>query len=127
MSRGVYNEYEIFLMDKDGKNSRQISQGMLGIGGSVDWSPDGRYLLIYAGAVGDKNIFRIDVTTGEAVQLTHGGNNAAATYSPDGQYIAFNSLRNDDQADIYIMKADGSLERRLTNNPEPDWGPVWEP
>ncbi len=127
MSRGVVNEYEIFLIDKDGKNSRQVSRGLLGIGGSVDWSPDGRYLLIYAGPVGDKNIFRIDVASGDASQLTHGGNNAAATYSPDGKYIAYNSLRNEGQADIYIAKADGSTERRLTNNPEPDWGPQWEP
>lgn len=127
MSRGVYNEYEIFLMDADGKNNRQISRGMLGIGGSIDWSPDSKYLLVYAGPVGDKDIFRIEVETGKAVQLTDGGNNAAAEYSPDGKYIAFNSLRNDNQADIYIMNADGTEERQLTDDPEPDWGPVWEP
>lgn len=127
MSRGVVNEYEIFLMDSDGKNNRQISRDMLGIGGSLDWSPDGKYLLIYAGPAGDKDIFRLDIATGGYVQLTDGGNNAAAAYSRDGDYIAFNSLRNDDQADLYVMKADGSLQRRLTNNPEPDWGPVWEP
>jgi TolB protein len=127
MSRGIPNEYEIFLMDSDGKNNQQISQGMLGIGGSIGWSPDGRYLLIYAGPYADKDIFRIDMIDGEVTQLTHGGNNAAASYSPDGRYIAFNSLRNNDQADIYIMNADGSGERQLTNHPEPDWGPVWEP
>ena len=47
--------------------------------------------------------------------------------SPDGQWIAFNSLRNDDQADIYIMRADGSSMRQVTDNPEPDWQPQWEP
>jgi TolB protein len=127
MSRGIPNEYEIFLMDRDGKNNRQISQGMLGIGGSIAWSPDGRYLLVYAGPYADKDIFRIDMIDGEVTQLTHGGNNAAASYSPDGRYIAFNSLRNNDQADIYIMNADGTGERQLTDHPEPDWGPVWEP
>ncbi len=127
MSRGVVNEYEIFLMDSDGKNSRQISQGMLGIGGSIDWSPDGKYLLIYAGPVGDKDIFRIELASGQVTQLTDGGNNAAATYSPDGKYIAFNSLRNNDQADIYIMNSDGTNQQQLTNDPEPDWGPQWEP
>jgi TolB protein len=127
MSIGIPNEYQIYIMDIDGKNHRQITQGLLGVGGSVDWSPNSRYLLIYAGPVGGKDIFQIDINTGDYTQLTHGGNNAAASYSPDGQYIAFNSLRNKDQADIYIMNADGSRERQLTNNPEPDWGPEWEP
>ena len=127
MSIGIPNDYEIFTMDVDGKNHRRISQGLLGIGGSIDWSPNSRYLLVYAGPVGDKDIFQINVATGDYTQLTDGGNNAAASYSPDGQYIAFNSLRNNDQADLYIMNADGSRLRQLTDDPEPDWGPRWEP
>jgi len=127
MSMGIPNEYEIFVMDVAGGNHRRVSLGLLGIGGSISWSPDNKYLLIYAGPVGDKDIFRLDVETSEAVQLTDGGNNAAAAYSPDGGYIAFNSMRNGGQADLYIIKADGSLLRRLTNDPEPDWGPRWEP
>ena len=119
--------YEIFLMDVNGTNVRQLTRGLEGIGGSLDWSPDGRSLLIYAGPPGDKNIFRIDVEAKTAVQLTEGGNNAACSYSPDGQWIAFNSLRNDDQADIFIMRADGSSMRQVTDNPEPDWQPQWEP
>ena len=127
MSIGIPNDYEIFAMDVNGKNHRRISQGLLGIGGSIDWSPNSRYLLVYAGPVGDKDIFQINVATGDYTQLTDGGNNAAASYSPDGQYIAFNSLRNNDQADIYIMNADGSKLRQFTSDPEPDWGPQWEP
>jgi len=119
--------YEIFLMDSDGTDVRQLTHGLLGIGGSLDWSPDGKHLLIYAGPSGDKNIFRIDIEARTAAQLTAGGNNAACSYSPDGQWIAFNSLRNNDQADIYIMRADGSSMRQVTDNPEPDWQPQWEP
>jgi len=119
--------YEIFLMNADASNVRQLTRGLEGIGGSLDWSPDGKYLLIYAGPSGDKNIFRIDVDAKTASQLTDGGNNAACSYSPDGQWIAFNSLRNDDQADIFIMRADGSSMRQITDNPEPDWQPQWEP
>src|SRR5688572_4107372 len=119
--------YEIFLMDEDGSNVRQLTRGLAGIGGSLDWSPDGKYLLIYAGPPGDKNIFRIDVEAQTATQLTNGGNNAACSYSPDGQWIAFNSLRNNDQADIFIMRPDGSGMQQVTNSPEPDWQPHWEP
>jgi Tol biopolymer transport system component len=119
--------YEIFLMEEDGSNVRQLTRGLAGIGGSLDWSPDGKYLLIFAGPQGDKNIFRIDVEAQTATQLTNGGNNAACSYSPDGQLIAFNSLRNNDQADIFIMRADGSGVQQVTDNPEPDWQPHWEP
>jgi|CXWL01.1.fsa_nt_gi serine/threonine protein kinase len=125
MSMGIPQEYEIFTMDADGRNHLRISQGLLGIGGSVDWSPDGNYLLIYAGPFDDKDIFKLDAGTGNAIQLTDGGNNAGASYSPDGLYIVFNSQRNDDQADLYIMRADGTNQIQLTNHPEPDWGPQW--
>lgn len=121
------NEYEVFIVGADGSNAQQLTNGLPGIGGSLDWSPDGKYLLIYAGPQGDKNIFRIDVQAKTAAQLTNGGNNAASSYSPDGQWIAFNSLRNNDQADIFIMRADGSSMRQVTDNPEPDWQPQWEP
>jgi TolB protein len=120
-------DYEVFLMNSDGTNAIQLTNGLPGIGGSLDWSPDGRYLLIYAGAQGDKNIFKIDVQAKTATQLTNGGNNAACSFSPDGQWIAFNSLRNNDQADLFIMRADGSAVRQITTDPEPDWQPQWEP
>ncbi|NWG34204.1 MAG: PD40 domain-containing protein [Chloroflexi bacterium] len=119
--------YEIFLMNADGSNVRQLTRGLEGVGGSLDWSPDGKRLLIYAGPPGDKNIFLVDVEAQTARQLTNGGNNAACSFSPDGQWIAFNSLRNGDQADLFIMRADGSAVRQITDNPEPDWQPQWEP
>ena len=127
MSVGIPQDYEIFVMNSNGKNNIRISQGLMGIGGSVDWSPDSRSILIHAGPYGAKDIFRIDATTGEFTQLTRGGNNAGAVYSPDGGYILFNSLRNKDQADLYIMRADGTDEQQLTNDPEPDWGAQWAP
>ena len=127
MSIGTPQEYEIFIMDSTGKNHIRISQGLRGIGGSIDWSPDSKNLLVYAGVFGDKNIFQIDAVTGDFIQLTDGGNNAGGVYSPDGRYIVFNSLRNDDQADLYIMRANGENQVQLTNHPEPDWGPQWAP
>jgi Tol biopolymer transport system component len=62
--------YEVFLMGADGSSVRQLTYGLPGIGGSLDWSPDGKYLLIYAGPQGDKDIFRIDVAAKTAAQLT---------------------------------------------------------
>ncbi len=121
------NEYQVFLMDVDGRNHQRVTNGLQGVGGSIDWAPDGKSILIYAGAFGAKEIFNVNVETGDFTQLTFGGNNAAASYSPDGKYIVFNSLRNNEQADLFIMNADGHSTRQLTDDPEPDWQPVWEP
>ena len=124
----LQNEFDIFLLDAKGVGEpRRLNTGLLGISGSLDWSSESRYLLIVAGPFGNKDIFRYDVETGNILRLTAGGNNNSASYSPEGEYIAFNSLRNADQADIYIMRADGSGEKQITDNPEPDWQPQWEP
>lgn len=121
-------EYEVFVLDLESDEApRQLPSGLLGIGGSLDWSPDGRYLLIAAGPPGDKDIFRLDVEAGGVVRLTSGGDNNSPAYSPDGEWIAFNSLRNGGQADLYVMRSDGSDLRQLTTDPEPDWQPQWEP
>lgn len=121
--------YEIFLLDADnpGQAPRRLSHDLADIGGSLDWSPDGKKLIIYAGPVNAREIYQLDAATGAATQLTFGGNNAAASYSPDGQWIVYNSLRKDYQADLYIMRSDGHSTRQLTDDPEPDWQPQWGP
>lgn len=121
-------EYEIFFINADGSEPpQQLTTGLLGITGSLDWSPDGRYLLTSAGPPNDKDIFNIDLQANTIARLTNGGNNNSASFSPDGQYVAYNSLRNGGQADIYIIRPDGTEEHQLTTDPEPDWQPQWEP
>jgi len=128
MSVNLLFAYEIFLLDVNNPSSpRQVSHGLDGIGGSISWSPDGKNLLIFAGPVAAREIYRLDTDTGNASQLTFGGNNAAASYSPDGQWIVYNSLRNNNQADLFIVHYDGHTTRQLTTNPEPDWQPQWGP
>ena len=73
------------------------------------------------------------------------GYDAEASYSPDGQWIAFTSMRDaysrplseTEQkqlevdpgyfGEIYIMRADGSDQKRLTNVPGYDGGPFFSP
>ncbi|MBT4310879.1 MAG: hypothetical protein HOD49_10745, partial [Anaerolineae bacterium] len=121
-------EYEIFLLNlADNELPRRVTYGLLGITGSVSWSPKGDSLLISAGPPLDKDIFDYEIETGIMTRLTAGGNNNSAVYSPSGEWIVFNSLRNNDQADLYLIRPDGTDLQQITDNPEPDWQAQWEP
>ena len=48
------------------------------------------------------------------------------TWSPDSQYIAFWSNRDDGGTmQIWVMKADGSDQRNISRNKFDDWDPIW--
>ena len=85
-------------------------------------------------------------TTGIPIRLTNArGYDAEASYSPDGQWVAFSSMRDAYNrtlnaaeqkqlevdpsffGEIYIMRADGSDQRRLTNVTGYDGGPFFSP
>ncbi len=48
-------------------------------------------------------------------------------WSPDGERIAFEGTTTDENKDIYVMEADGSNVRRLTDDPAQDVFPRWSP
>jgi WD40 repeat protein len=47
-------------------------------------------------------------------------------WSPDGSQIAFHSV-GDGDAEIWVMNADGTNPRQLTDNDAEDWHPAWSP
>ena len=49
------------------------------------------------------------------------------TWSPDGDRIAYSSIREDGTVDIYSMSASGSGVRRLTDSPGSEWHASWSP
>jgi TolB protein len=48
------------------------------------------------------------------------------SWSPDGEWIAYSSTKDDNQ-EIYIVKADGSEKKRLTTEVAIDAHPAWSP
>jgi Tol biopolymer transport system component len=92
------------------------------------------------------DIYSYDERTGALKQLTTArGYDAEGSYSPDGQWIVFTSMRDaytrtltDKEktmmeqdpgyfGEIYIMRADGSDQKRLTSVPGYDGGPFFSP
>ena len=62
------------------------------------------------------------------VNLTnHPGKDGGATWSPDGQSIAFMSDRDHPRRELYVMRADGAEVRRLTRNELYEETPAWSP
>lgn len=93
------------------------------------WSPDGRYIVYRAIVGGVHDIWVLDLDSGAQVNLT---NDAAVDIEPDwspgGQWIAYGKLESGAaNFDIYIMRKDGSEQRRLTEGPARDSYPVWGP
>jgi Tol biopolymer transport system component len=65
--------------------------------------------------------------TGTTVRLTETpGDDRAASWSPDGRMLVFDSTR-DGNTELYVMNADGTGARRLTDDPHEDWGQTWSP
>jgi Tol biopolymer transport system component len=115
-----------WVMDAGGDNMRLLPDEIPAQGGRSDWSPDGRWLAFYAGPQNDRDIYRVATDgSGAWERLTNGGGNLAPSYSPDGNWIAFTSYRAGSDAEIWVMRLDGSDPRQLTDNDYADWQPRW--
>lgn len=92
------------------------------------WSPDGTRLAYVTRAMGKRaRIWVGHVATGECKALTSGAyGDESPAWSPDGRYLAFVSNRAGDP-EVYLMRADGTGQTRLTHAPGTDWLPRWIP
>lgn len=82
-------------------------------------SPDNR-TVIYSSpdSAGKLKIFAIDLASKQVSQLTDGASeDSAAVYSADGKLIAFQREGADGSRDIWVMGADGSGQRKVTDTP----------
>jgi Tol biopolymer transport system component len=88
---------------------------------------DGGTIAFVSDRGGDRDLYRMDVTTASVRQLTTDpGTDGNPTWSPDGSRLAFDSDRDGD-FDIYVMSADGSGLERLVGDPGADVSPAWSP
>ena len=115
----------IFVVPATGGTPRQVTSGDWDHG-APEWTPDGRHIVFSTlrtedaeYAVRESEIYRVDVETGEIVQLTtRRGPDFAPQVSPDGRHIAYIGYDwtgdSFTESALYVMNADGSNARALT-------------
>lgn len=119
---------ELWVMDFDGHAPRRLTNN-----GSINvlpsWSKNKRYIAFTSWKKRNPDLYRLDLNRGTTRKLSSfRGLNTGAAWSPDSRKIAFSASRGKANMDIYVMNADGSGVRRLTNtkyarNLSPTWSP----
>jgi TolB protein len=123
----------IWVFAGNGRHRRRLTTGE---DSRPAWSPDGRQIVFqrYDESSQTFGLFVVPAAGGAATELTSdpGHSDLQPAWSPTGIRILFVSDRGDnpqgaDQLDLWVMKADGSGVRRLTNTPNDERDPAWSP
>ncbi len=115
---------QIYTMRRDGSDIRRITfEGSYNT--SPNWSPRGDKI-VFSGRRGANQICIVNPDGTGLVQLTTQGNNEDPSFSPDGRFITFTSDR-DGRKGVYIMRANGESQKRITPKKMKAFYPRWSP
>jgi TolB protein len=122
----------MFAIDLDGSNHHQVAPWELGSGDHPGFAPDGTILFrSYEGDDSKQSDFWTVRVDGKRLrQLTHYEESTlvlSASYSPDGKWIVHATNGIGGNADVFIMRADGTGNRPVTRTEQWDSAPDWSP
>jgi pimeloyl-ACP methyl ester carboxylesterase len=108
-----------YLVHPDGTGLRDLGEG-----GCAVWSPDSARLAM---CTSEDTVFLLRLADGVREPLSTGsGLNDPTAWSPDGRTLAMFSTR-DGNGEVYLIDADGTGERRLTDAPGNQLADTWTP
>ena len=122
--------YDVWVANPDGTSGRNLTSDRAS-DSEPDWSPDGRRV-VYAstpsrcqGSGCQQDLYAINRDGRNRVRLTRTSlDESDPDWSPDGTRIAYTRW-DEDRFTVWVMRADGSGQRQLTDDPgtDPDWAP----
>ncbi len=119
----------IYEANLDGSCLRRITSGPA-YHAECGYSPDGSEIVYASNEDGSMNLYICKTDGSDVRQLTHKQDcyHGGPFFSPDGNQIVFRVDREKkDYLQLFLIGADGSNERRLTDNQSVNWAPYWHP
>ena len=124
---------DIFVIDVNGANRVNLTQGRHKNNSVPAWSPNGTKIAFRSNRDENFDIYVMNADGKNSKNLTlHLDSDTWPTWSPDGRKIAFESLQVAEgvlnHSDIFVMDADGANRTNITQNPRasnrmPSWSP----
>ena len=114
----------IYVMNADGTGTRRVTNTQHS-DDHPSWSADGRWIVFAR----EGALYRVRSTGGTAIRVGKGfGASADPAYSPDGKLIAYDYRRPGYSIkEIFVMNADGTGNRKLTDLRDVSTFPAWSP
>jgi Tol biopolymer transport system component len=142
----LYPDYDIFAARLDGNRLTRLTDTP-GYDAEGAVSPDGRKIVFTSMRDGDLELYTMNTDGTGVTRLTHRkGFDGGPFFSWDGEHIAYRShypeegdeladyekllqqnLMRPTQAEIFIMKADGSEQTQVTDTGDANWSPFMHP
>jgi len=124
---------QIHITSPEYQSTRQITAltgediGRSAINYDPAWSPTSDLIAFVSTNSGNDEIYTVTADGSILTQLTVNSYewDKHPSWSPDGSQIVFFSNRETGRRQLWIMNADGTGQRNLSNNAYEDWEPIW--